>query len=439
MPQSDPNQSAPAASSPGGDRWRHQPRSEAVSEILGTPPNWLLQWGNVLLLISLVITFVVAYNYRYPDVVSSKLTLTTIEPARRLNAPRNLTVDRILVNTEDSVVAGRTLMVFKSPAKFEHVQFLQNTLLEGERVPTDSTLAALDIPNSLILGEIQEDLYQFTERQEAYLVARDRRLSGLSDQELNRRIRQEEAALRSEKGVRDQLMKEVGLSARALIRQQNLLDNDIIERAEFEKVAEVDLRTRRLLSASESRIRDLSFNIELLDNQKDKYRTGEQTVLQQAARDLRESHNLLSRAVERWKQKHLLVAPKDGIILVNIDVREQQLFSEGQELATLLPLNPQGVLGRINLPLKGSGKVAVGDRVIIKFLNYPSEEFGSVQGVVTSKSPIPSGDVIPILVGLPDGMVTNTGNRLDPVQFMRADAEIIVGEKRLLAWLFDRE
>ncbi|PHI18904.1 hypothetical protein CEQ90_15355 [Lewinellaceae bacterium SD302] len=418
---------------------RTQPRSDAISEILGTTPSYLVRFGNILVLVALVVTMWVAYIYRYPDVVSSRLTLTSVEPARRLTAPRNLTVDRILVEREDSVVAGATLMVFKSPARFKHVQFLENTLLQNGVAPTDSMLAEMDIVNSLILGEVQEDLYQFVEAREKYLVARDRRLSGLSDREINRRIRQQETAMKSEKAVRDQLMKEVVMTARNLLRQQNLLDNGIIEQSEFDEVAETDLRTRRLLAASEGRIRDLTVNIELLDGQKEQFRSGEQTELEVASRNLRERYNLLLQAVESWKQTHLLVAPKDGIVLVNIDVREQQRFSADDELATLLPVNPQGVLGRIDLPLQGSGKVAVGDRVIIKFLNYPSEEFGSVAGVVESKSPIPSGDVIPILVGLPNGMVTNTGNRLEPVPFMRADAEIVVGEKRLLAWLFDRE
>lgn len=416
-----------------------EPRSEAVSEILGAPPSWLLKWGNLLILVALVVTFWVTYIYKYPDVVSAKLTLTTVEPARRLKAPNNLTVDRILVESEDSIEAGTIIMVFKSSAKFEHVQFLGNTLLEQGVFPVDSVLAELEIPNSLILGDLQEDVFRFTEKKEAFLVARDRRLSGLSDREINQRIRQLEGSLRSEKGVRNQLMEEVALSARNLIRQQNLLDNRIIERAEFEQVANADLRTRRLLAASESRIRDISGNINLLENQKDKFRTGEENEVQQATRDLRESYKLLTRAIEEWRQQNLLVAPKDGIVLVNIDVREQQRFSEDKELATLLPLNPQGVLGRIDLPLKGSGKVAVGHPVVIKFLNYPYEEFGAVTGVVKSKSPIPNGDVIPIMVDLPNGMTTNTGNRLDPVQFMLADAEIIVGEKRLLAWLFDRE
>lgn len=414
-------------------------RSEEIAEILGTPPSGLMRWGNILLLVGIIVVLWVAYLNKYPDVVQAKLTLTTVEPARRLKAPGALTVERILVGQGDSIVNGATIMVFRSSAKFEHIQFLSNTLFEVGTFPSDSTLAELEIPNSLILGDIQEAVFNFTEKKEGYLVARDRRLSGLSDIEINRRVRQQEDALRSEKGVRDQLMQEVGLSARNLLRQQNLLDNRIIEQGEFDQVANEDLRTRRLLAASESRIREITSNINLLEAQKDKFRTGEENDLQQAARDLRESYKLLNRAVEEWRQQHLLVAPKDGVVLINIDVRENQRFNEGDELATLLPLNPQGVLGRIDLPLQGSGKVAVGHPVVIKFLNFPHEEFGSVVGRVASKSPIPSGDVIPIMVDLPNGMTTTTGNILDPVQFMRADAEIIVGEKRLLAWLFDRE
>lgn len=416
---------------------RRPPRSEAVQEILGRPPGVLVRFGNVLLLIGTVVALFIAFSYRYPDIVEAKLVLTTVNPAERLRAPRDVTVEHILIESEDTVASGTVLMVFRSLAEFQHVLFLEDQLI-SVRDGTDSTIAAVQIPNSLELGSIQEALYDFEEKREDYLTTRDRRYSGLSSQEVQRRIGQQQRALNSERRQREVLEQELILATRELESQRNLLNNGLIEEADLRTAEQAELRVRRLMRSSESQIRDLRFNIELLQNQLVSSRSSEENQLMLKSRDLRESFGILYRAVETWRQRNLLTAPKNGVVVTNIDVREQQRFGESNVLATLLPLNPEGVLGRIDLPLQGSGKVAVGQRVVIKFLNYPYEEFGSVEGRVQEKSPIPSGEVIPILISLPRGMVTNTGNTLEPVQFMQGDAEIIVGERRLLGWLLER-
>lgn len=412
------------------------PRSEAVNEILGTPPNWLLNFGNLLLMVGVVLLLLIGFNARYPDTVSAKLTLTTVNPAERLLAPRDVSIDQILVRSGDTIPGGAVIMVFRSLALFQHVLALEDLLLSVSS-PSDSAIAALEIPTFLELGNIQEQLYSFGEKKEAYLATRDKKLAGLTVQEIRKRIREQQRQLNVERSQQSELEKESDLANREFERQQNLLNNGIAEVAQVREAEQSMLRSRRMLRSTVSRIRDLRFNIELLENQLLSSESTENTDLLLKARDMRESFALLSRAVEEWKQNNLLNAPKAGVIIPNIDVREKQRFSAGSILATLLPLNPEGVLGRIDLPLQGSGKVSVGQRVIIKFLNYPYEEFGVVEGQVLEKSPIPSGEVIPILVSLPNGMITNTGNRLEPVQFMIGDAEIVVGERRLLAWLLN--
>lgn len=416
----------------------NRPRSEAVDEIMGTPSSLLVRYGNLFLLVVAIISLFFVSRLTYPDVVTSKLTLTTVNPAERLSAPRDVTIDRILINSGDTVAGGAVLMVFRSLAEFEHVLFLEDKLLEV-RNGSDSLIASLELPNSLELGEIQENLYAFEEQREAYLTIRDQRLSGLSSQELQRRIQQQQRALNSEKLQKQALEQELLIATRQLETQRNLLNNNIIDETELRDAEQNELRARRLLRSSESRLRDYQFNIDLMRNQVTSYKSNEANQVEVKSKDLWESFNLLNRAVANWKQENLLMVVDGGKVVIDIDVREQKRFTKDAILATLLPLNPEGVLGRIDLEAQGSGKVKVGQQVIIKFLNFPYEEFGVVEGVVEQKSPISGGETIPILVALPNGMVTNTGNQLDPIPFMRGDAEIIVGNKRFFSWILDKE
>lgn len=82
------------------------------------------------------------------------------------------------------------------------------------------------------------------------------------------------------------------------------------------------------------------------------------------------------------------------------------------------------------------GKVKVGQRVIIRFTNYPDQEFGIVNGVVTSISLVPMEDNYMVEIGLPDGLLTNYHKTLPVSQEMQAQADIVTEDLRLIERFF---
>ena len=166
--------------------------------------------------------------------------------------------------------------------------------------------------------------------------------------------------------------------------------------------------------------------------------TGEENQILLSGNELRERYNLLLTSLDEWKKKYLLLTPIEGIVHFNLEVRENQLVEQGDHLATVVPLQGDGIVGRIDLELVGSGKVDVGQRVLVKFSSYPYLEFGSVEGVIAQMAEIPSGGIIQVKVTFPDGLITNTGEQLPAVQFMSGTAEIITEEKSLMSWFMDR-
>jgi multidrug resistance efflux pump len=86
-------------------------RSEEVQEILGTPPNWLVRYGTVVVLLGFSLLLGVAWFVRYPDVVvSDKLSITTADPpvevvARNDGRVANLLVKDMAIVTEKQPLA----------------------------------------------------------------------------------------------------------------------------------------------------------------------------------------------------------------------------------------------------------------------------------------------------------------------------------------------
>ena len=49
-----------------------EPKSEQVSEILGTPPKWLIRWGITVIFIVIAGLFVGSYFFKYPEVLTAQ-------------------------------------------------------------------------------------------------------------------------------------------------------------------------------------------------------------------------------------------------------------------------------------------------------------------------------------------------------------------------------
>ena len=93
-------------------------------------------------------------------------------------------------------------------------------------------------------------------------------------------------------------------------------------------------------------------------------------------------------------------------------------------------------MGRASLPVNRSGKVRVGQRVIVRFANYPDQEFGIVNGRVSTISLVPTEDNYMVEIAFPDGLTTNYGKNLPVSHEMKATAEIVTDDLRLIERFF---
>lgn len=95
-------------------------------------------------------------------------------------------------------------------------------------------------------------------------------------------------------------------------------------------------------------------------------------------------------------------------------------------------------VGKVLLPMEGSGKVEVGQRVIIRLSAFPEHEFGFIKGEVASISPVPDSKnryVLEIL--LTNGLETTYGKELPPIKTMTGTATIVTKERSLLKRLLN--
>lgn len=221
-------------------------------------------------------------------------------------------------------------------------------------------------------------------------------------------------------------------------RMQNLYSGKFATLDQVRDVQTAYSRVERDIQSLESSIKNKQFEIEIMRDEINGVQRGSREGKSTASNELKESFNRLQGKIEEWKKNYLLISPLDGIVVfMDENIGAGQYVSKEKELMSVYPVNTKDIIGRIALDFDGSGKVQVGQKVIVKFNSYPFPEFGAVTGTVASKGKVASNGKIPIVIEFPKGLKTSTGLTLEPVQEMLGKAEIITEEKRFIEWIFE--
>ncbi len=154
------------------------------------------------------------------------------------------------------------------------------------------------------------------------------------------------------------------------------------------------------------------------------------------ARDYRALVGQLLAAIRGWEMSYCLTAPMDGKVQLLLQEAPNQQIAAGDRFARIVPEGEANWIGRALLPLQRSGKVKTGQRVIVRFQNFPDQEFGVVEGCLSVISLVPTEDNYMIEITFPKGLTTNYGKQLPLFYEMKATAEIVTDETRLIENFF---
>jgi hypothetical protein len=91
----------------------------------------------------------------------------------------------------------------------------------------------------------------------------------------------------------------------------------------------------------------------------------------------------------------------------------------------------------MKVPIQNSGKVAKGQEVRIYLENYPFQEFGTLQGSVSSISSLPKQGYYYVTIDFPKGLLSSNSRQLPFQQNMQGQAEVITKKRRLVERVFD--
>ncbi len=420
-------------------------RTEEVQDIIDRMPHRTGKTVTILLcgLAALLVLF--GWLIEYPETVSGSVSITASQAPVRLVAIVSGKI-HLLKNNRDTLNENDIIAVMENPANMKEVMTVDHFINKMQLDSLIQNPGKIHPPKVTALGELSSAYFSFCdafEKMRQYQAERpyEKKKAGLKSQ-LASQIKIFQCN-REQIKIKSQTLK---ISKKNIHRDSLLFETSAIAELDLEKSA---VNYLGLLESKQSmQINDASFQLQINDTQ-NKLQLLEierSEKEQQLTIALITGFNNLRSDLLKWKQQYLFIAPFAGTLEYLNFWRENDFFSAGIEVFSVLPGNNQ-VLGQIYLPANGAGKVQKGQKVVIKLDNYPHLEYGSVEGLVHSVSSltnqtelISSQEVIPtymITVDLPNRLKTNYGSPLDFDYELRGTADIVTKPRKLFERFFD--
>lgn len=408
-------------------------RSEEFQEVLGHIPHWILRWGITILAITVLVFLIGSAIFKYPDIITSQVTLTGSVPPAGVVARSSGKLLELRVSDKQEVIAEDYLAVIDNPAQTNHVLQLKNYL---KTIELDSDSSLFLLPDYLNLGNLQSVYASFRTALFEYLEYRRLVYYSQKMQITRERISQYEQQY-ANLTRQQKIIKGQGTLVKTQYHRDSLLNKSgLISPEDLEKSQNQYLQSLLSEENIESSLQNMQIQIaQLKESLLD---TDHQDIekLNDLQSRLRSSLSQLKAEIQSWELNYVLKSPINGkVSFANYWVSNQNV-TMGEEIFNIIPTDEIEIIGKAILPITRSGKVKVGQKVNVRIANFPDHEFGILKGVVRSISLVPvqdretAGYVVEI--SLPERLVTNYKKELPWLPNMQGQADIITEDISLL-------
>lgn len=413
-------------------------RSGEVQEILGGVPSRLVRYGIAVFAVIFALIVVFSFVFYYPDIIRSNIVVTTENPPATLVARATGKIDRLFVSDKEKVEAGDVIALIENPANYFDILQLE-TLISDMQPAFDTLNFTPDIflRKALQLGPVQENYSDFLTKFEELREFTQRNFYTLREESLQEQLKNARILYDRMWEQKVAVDREYQIKQNNYERQKKLVAGEVIATTELESAESEMLSKKSQLDGIRSDLAQKQIDIneleqKIIENEQDYH---DLKIQYESA--LLEAFNNLKSASSDWFLTYLLRSPIDGTVSFNKFYAENQNISAGDRAFTIVPDDLGEVIGKVELPVRGSGKVKEGFDVNVKFDNYPYMEFGMVRGKVKNVSLVPEDNFYMVEVEFPNGLVTNYNHTLQMQNQLAGQAEIITENLRLIQRFFN--
>ena len=414
-----------------------QIRSDEVQEIISAVPSWMIRWGITLIFGLIVMLVGLSWLIKYPDIIFGNATLTTLEPPVKLVVKSSGKLTNILAEDGSIVEKNQVIAEMENPVTQDGIVFLKNYLLDIRVYLTTSKNKLPLLNENHVFGvmqttfnELQKNLKDLQELKQNNFsvqkisslkskIVQYKKLIAISSKQLS--LLEDELKNAEEKYKADQQLYEKGYTAKMeFYKEETLLRQKQMDLENLKKVA------------TEQQITLINLQQELNDAEF-QYQESERTLINNIQANILELEN----GIENWQQNYSFIAPVSGKLVWLEKIHQNQFIESGKNLFAITT-NNEKFIALATIPATGFGKIKIGQTARIKLSNYPSYEFGHLEGIVSKLTEIPNENTYLVEITLSNGMTSSYNKLLTFTSEMTGTAEIVTDDLRVMQRIFNQ-
>ncbi|RNL69980.1 HlyD family efflux transporter periplasmic adaptor subunit [Sinomicrobium pectinilyticum] len=412
-------------------------RSDQVQEILGEAPGWMISWGTTLVFIIVFVLIVGSALISYDDIIAARITITTKNPPAYIQANSAGKLTGLYVAADESVEENEILAEIENTASLRDVYWLKKRLTDftPALIPPDSIPKIF--PPHLKLGSIRPAYSDFASQYQKYVLFHLLEPNKKEIVAATQQIEEQHELLAKQQNQLQLFAQQLALSESEYARNKALLDKGVISKSEFETVSRAYLADKQQYESLKSSISNTRIAIASLSGNKTQSTITGEELTYSYRQELEGGLETLKNEIHNWELAYVLKSPMKGKVSM-FDIRHKyQNVKAGDIVFTIVPEVTDSLIGQMTMPVQNSGKVKVGQKVIIKLDNYPYEEWGSLSGEIVDISAVPKkGEAIYSIYVNVGSLETSFDKKLEFRQEMQGNAEIITEELSILQRIF---
>lgn len=422
--------------------------SAAVDEIMNYIPNWLIRWGNTLIasIVGLILLF--SYLIKYPDIINGSVTMTTTNPPVAIFSKSEGEID-LLYEDKSIVIKDDVIAVIERDASYEDIQYLKTVLDRDLSTERNSIISDLST-RPLRLGAVQPAFSNFfSQIQNSIIQGNEYSTNNDRIGKFNQQI-QLTNSLMDEQKKQIRVLEDEYAMAQSVIKEryQPMYSNGSISREQLErKILESNDKYNRL-QESKKRLSEYEKTIIDIQSQIANMKFSNSRITNNVQGNTTDALSKLNNSITNWEHNYLIKAPTSGEISFASFLKDYTYIRREQELAFIVPQSKSGqdsIYAEVMLEGKGSGRLELGQRVLIELDAYPKKQYGRLTGVLANisevatdiKSAEGSTYFYKAKVALPDGFQSTTDREIVFRPNMPGKAQVITKDVRLIQRLFN--
>jgi hypothetical protein len=425
-----------------------QEKSEEILDIVEKMPTSFGHWLIGLLFTFLALGIVICWFIKYPDTIDGEITINSSNTPVRLVATTNGQMT-LLTKPSQTVQKGEVIAIIKNPAELEDILTVKKDLSNVKIQNLDRSSLRFPVRRELVLGDIEFKYVAFLSAYNDFENFRNNNLFDRQAEDSEALINEQNRSLDQKYEVKKTRTDAYIASMSELQGQGTLLNKKIISKSQYEQVRANHLRNQENVDRIKDEIITTQVQIRDLNNRIGQSQLQKQQKASELKVQLLATYKELISNIATWEQRYTIVAPIDGKLEFLQFWENDQFVNAGQELFSVVVNSQKNALkGEVFIPAIGLGKVKTGQNALIYLNDYPSNEYGNIEGVISNLSNISSTSRTPqgamtylnmanITLKHPNELITDHQIKIPFKPSMKGRISIITEDKRLLQRMFE--